>query len=699
MANFFERLFGVSITKNNVEKQKPSEKTFVAPENQDGAMIVQAGGHFGVFVDLDGSHQNDIDLVNRYREMALTAELDMAITTILDEAIVSEDSGKTVSLNMDDLKKPASFKNKIADEFENVLRLLNFNQSGHEIFRRWYVDGRLYYHIIIDENAKSKGISEVRYIDPRKIRKVRQIEKTRDSKTGLDIIKSSKEYYLFNERGIIGAYSNLGAKIEPDSIAYITSGIVDPTKNQVLGHLQKAIKPLNNLRMVEDATVIYRLSRAPERRVFYIDVGSMPVQKAEAYLKAQQNKFRNKIVYDATTGEIRDEKKHMCLDMNTKVPLLDGRTLTLTEIASEYKNKDLWVYSCDPITGEFKPGLITWAGVARKNSEVMKLTLDNGKTIVCTLDHKFPVWNNGLVQAQNLKIGDLFFSLDIKNPKFTDDVRTLKKIEFLDEKIDTGCLTIDGNEIYHNYHTFALDAGVYTQNSMIEDFWIPRMSGNRNSEITTLPGGQTLGQIEDVQYMQDKLYKALNIPFSRIRNESSGFSLGRTTEITRDEIAFSKFIQRLRKKFSDLFIDLLKKQLILKGIIKEDEWDDIVECIWFDFIKDVNFEELKEAELLRERVITLQQIDPYVGRYFSLEWVRKNVLKQTDEEIDELSKQIEQEKKEGLIMDPMEMQQNQPPPIQPDMFGNNSGFDNLNNQMQNNGEDDYSRFTPQSEQA
>lgn len=535
MAGFFERLFGKPILKANTEVSKPSEKTFALPENQDGALVVQSGGHFGVYVDLDGTHQDDISLINRYREMAQTAEIDTAITHILDEAIVSEDSGKTVSINLDNIKKPEALKKKITEEFDNVLRLLNFNANGHDIFRRWYIDGRLFYHIIVDENNPKKGISEVRYIDPRRIKKVRQIQKKRDSVSGLDIIQGSKEYYIYNERGIIGAYSNLGSKIEPDTIVYTTSGLVDPKKNQVLSHLHKAIKPLNNLRMVEDATVIYRLSRAPERRVFYIDVGSMPTQKAEAYLKAQQSKFRNKIVYDASTGEIKDEKKFM---------------------------------------------------------------------------------------------------------------------------------------------------------SMTEDFWLPRREGGKGTEISTIPGGQTLGQIDDVEYMQDKLYKALNIPFSRIKNESSGFSLGRTTEITRDEIAFSKFIQRLRKRFSNLFLELLQKQLVLKGLIKEDEWDDIVEYMWFDFIKDVNFEELKDAELLRERVATLTQIDPYVGRYFSMEWVRKNVLQQTDEEIEEIQKQIDEEKKAGLIMDPMDPNNPMNQMQQPDMMGGGG----LN--MQNNAMQDFSRFAP-----
>lgn len=510
MAGFFDRFFGFSVTKekaNNVAETS-REKTFVLPENQDGAYVLQTGGHFGAYIDLDGANHDDVSLINRYREMALTPELDTAITNILDDAIISEDSGKTVEINLDNLKEKESLKNKIKDEFDNVLRLLNFNNNGHEIFRRWYVDGRLFYHMIIDEKRPYDGVKEVRYIDPRRIKKIRQIHKTRDSNTGIDIIRSEQEYYLYNERGMIGAYSNLGVKIKSDSIVYITSGLVDPKKNQVLSYLHKAIKPLNNLRMVEDATVIYRISRAPERRVFYIDVGNMPTQKAEAYLKAQQTRFRNKITYDATTGEIRDEKKHM---------------------------------------------------------------------------------------------------------------------------------------------------------SMIEDFWLPRREGGKGTEITTLPAGQNLGQIEDVNYFQDKLYKALNIPYSRLKNESGGFSLGRTTEITRDEIAFAKFIQRLRKRFAQLFFEILKRQLLLKNILTEEEFDEFVEYIWFDFIKDNNFEEFRDAELLRERIATLTQIDPYVGRYYSMEWVRKNVLLQTNDEIEEIMNQIEDEKEKGIFVDPMEAQDSNNP--------------------------------------
>lgn len=548
MAGLFERLFGLNITsKANTNQIKPDEKTFALPENRDGSLVVQTGGHFGTYVDIDGASTDDISLITRYREMAQMAEIETAIMHILDDAIVSEDTGKTVSINLDDVDSKEKLKKQIEEEFKNVLRLLNFNELGHEIFKRWYVDGRLFYHVVIDEKNPKAGIKQTRYIDPRRIKKIREIKKGFDAKTGMPIVQSEREYYLYNERGMIGIHSNLGAKINPDAVVYVHSGLIDAKSPKVLSHLHKAIKPLNNLRMVEDATVIYRLSRAPERRVFYIDVSNMPTHTAEQYLKAQMNKFRNKIVYDAQTGEVRDERKFM---------------------------------------------------------------------------------------------------------------------------------------------------------SMIEDFWLPRRDGGKGTEITTLPGGQSLGRIEDVEYMQDKLYKALNIPAARFQNPAGGFSLGKTTEITRDEIAFAKFIQRLRKRFSGLFMELLRRQLILKEIIKEDEWDEVSENIWFDFIKDNNFEEFRDMELLRERVATLQLVDPYVGRYYSMEWVRKNILQLTDEDIEEIQKQIDKEKEDGTFVDPMEQQQammNQPPmtpdlpPPQPQL---QLPAPNAKKAPQENNDEDYSRFAP-----
>jgi len=401
-----------------------------------------------------------------------------------------------LTINLDDLKQPDSIKKKIREEFSNVLKMLNFGNMGSELFRRWYIDGRMFYHVIIDESRPRDGIKELRYIDPRRIRKVREIQKTKDAATAADIIKTVREYYLYNERGIIGAHSNLGMRIAPDSVINVNSGLMDSRRAMVLSYLHKAIKPLNQLRMVEDATVIYRLSRAPERRVFYIDVGNLPKVKAEQYLRDLMVKYRNKLVYDSSTGEIRDDRKHL---------------------------------------------------------------------------------------------------------------------------------------------------------SMLEDFWLPRREGGKGTEIQTLPGGQNLGEMEDVKYFERKLYKSLSIPISRLEMQQ-GFSIGRTSEITRDELKFSKFVFRLRNKFSTLFDEALRVQLSLKGICTVEEWEDFKENIYYDFITDNNFDELKKAELIQNRITVLQLADPYIGKYFSIEWARKNILNQTDDEIAEIKKQIEEEQEEMMVM-------------------------------------------------
>jgi len=483
-------LFGFEISrKQDRQDQEEKTKTFAMPQNDDGAVTIQSGAYYGTYVDLDGVVRNEIELITRYREMSMQPELETAIDEIVNEAIVIEDSGNSVEINVDDLEVSDAIKKKIRDEFEYITKLLNFGNMGHDIFRRWYIDGRMFYHIVIDETSPAKGIQEVRYIDPRRIRKIREIQKTKDPKTGMEIIKKQNEYYLYNERGVVGSHSNLGTKIAIDSIANVNSGLMDAKRAMVLSYLHKAIKPLNQLRMIEDATVIYRLSRAPERRIFYVDVGSMPTIKAEQYLRDIMVKYRNKLVYDSNTGEIKDDRKHL---------------------------------------------------------------------------------------------------------------------------------------------------------SMLEDFWLPRREGSRGTEITTLPGGQNLGQMEDVQYFEKKLYKSLGVPISRLESQS-GFSLGRTTEITRDELKFTKFVQRLRNKFSTIFDDLLRVQLVLKRICTEEEWKEFKEKVWYDYKKDNNFTELKEGELLATRLQTLQMIDPYVGKYYSLEWVRRNVLYQTDDEIEEIDTQMQQE--------------------------------------------------------
>jgi hypothetical protein len=497
------QLFGFELSRKKTKQeqnasQQDSNKSFALPQNDDGAVTIQSGAYYGTYVDLDGVVRNEIELITRYREMSMQPELETAIDEIVNEAIVNTAKDKAVEINLDDLKQPESVKKKIRDEFDIVLKLLNFGNMGHEIFRRWYVDGRMFYHVIIDEASTAKGIQELRYIDPRRIRKIREIQKTKDPRTTIDVINKINEYYLYNERGIIGAHSNLGAKIAIDAIININSGLMDSKRAMVLSYLHKAIKPLNNLRMIEDATVIYRLSRAPERRIFYIDVGNMPTIKAEQYLKDIMTKYRNKLVYDSTTGEIKDDRKHL---------------------------------------------------------------------------------------------------------------------------------------------------------SMLEDFWLPRREGGKGTEITTLPGGQNLGELEDVKYFERKLYKALGVPIGRLEQQPGGGILGRSTEITRDELKFSKFIDRLRNKFSTLFDDILRVQLIMKKVCTEEEWKEFKEDVYYDFKKDNNFDELKESELLMNRIATLQAVDPYVGRYYSMQWVRKNILMMDDDEIEEIQGQIEEEQAANTPVD------------------------------------------------
>ena len=487
------KLFGFEIgTPKKQEDQNildPKNKTFTLPHNDDGAVTVAGAGYYGTYVDLDGTFRNETQLITKYRELAIQPEAETAIDEIVNEAIVIEDSGTSVEINTDDVKVPPQIKKRIEDEFNYILKLLNFGNMGHDIFRRWYIDGRLFYHLIIDDTNPAVGIEEIKYIDPRRIRKIREIQKMRDPQTGVELIKRQVEYYLYNERGMIGSGTNLGAKIAPDSIININSGLMDPKQSMVLSYLHKAIKPFNNLRMVEDATVIYRLSRAPERRVFYIDVGNMPTIKADQYVRDIMVKYRNKLVYDSSTGEIKDDRKHL---------------------------------------------------------------------------------------------------------------------------------------------------------SMLEDFWLPRREGSKGTEISTLEGARNLGELEDVKYFQTKLYKSLGVPVSRLE-PTQGFSLGRTTEITRDELKFNKFVQRLRNKFAILFDDLLRVQLVLKKVCTEEEWREFKEDIWYDFKRDNNFDELKEAELLTNRLQVLAAADPFVGKYFSQLWIRKNILQQTDEDIEEINGQMEQE--------------------------------------------------------
>ena len=501
------QLFGFSI-----EERKKKEKLFspAPPNNDDGTSTVAAGAYFGQYVDIDGipKNNNDFDLIKKYREIALHPECDSAIDDIINESISSDLDFAPVKIELSNLEVSEKIKKQVREEFDYILRLLDFDKRCHDIFRRWYIDGRLHYHKMIDFDNPTEGIKELRYIDALKIKKVREVIKKKPNVSQVEIGPAGEkydygevlEYYMYFPHGYKATQAK-GLKIASDAITFVNSGLMDHNRNSVLSFLHKAIKAVNQLRMIEDSLVIYRLSRAPERRIFYIDVGNLPKMKAEQYLREVMNRYRNKLVYDSNTGEVRDDRKHM---------------------------------------------------------------------------------------------------------------------------------------------------------SMLEDFWLPRREGGRGTEITTLPGGQNLGELEDVKYFQKKLYKSLNIPLSRLEQESS-FTIGRTNEITRDELKFAKFVGRLRKKFSELFHDLLKTQLVLKGIMTLEDWDDLKENIQYDYIFDNHFTELKNNELLTERLNSVGLMEPYIGKYFSVEYIRKQVLQFTDEEIEELDLQIDKERQLGIIQDPMQM--------------------------------------------
>ena len=474
-------LFGFEFKRKSIETNK--KPVSFAPDNEDGAYeISPTGGYFGQYMDLGGDKfQSDKELIMKYRQISQYPEVDMAIEDICNEAITDE-SGVIVKLNLDGLDQKDSVKELIMEEFERILSLTNFSMTAYDTFRRWYIDGRLFYHVVINEAKPDAGIIELRQIDPTKIRKIKEVEKVKDPKTGAELQKEGKEYYLYQDEVMVN--NSEGLKINPDAIIQVNSGLLNEERNKVIGYLNKALKPLNQLSMMEDSLVIYRISRAPERRIFYIDVGNLPKGKAEEHLNNTMNKYRNKIVYDPTTGNIKDEKVHR---------------------------------------------------------------------------------------------------------------------------------------------------------NIMEDFWLPRREGGRGTEIDTLPGGTNLGEIEDVQYFQNKLYRALNIPMSRL-SEGDAFSVGRSSEITRDELKFQKFIDRCRGKFSTLFYEALKRQLILKKIIVPSDWVNIREDIVVEYSRDNYYAELKDGEILKERIEMVQMMDEYIGTFWSKDWVRRNILKLTDEDIKQIAK-------------------------------------------------------------
>lgn len=492
--NSIMKLFGFELKRaSKVDQTKENDKlpSIVPKTDDDGAGYVTASGsHYGQYIDINGDNAKDnAELIMKYRGIAQHPEVDAAIEDIVNESISGSEMESSVQLNLDGVETSDKIKKIMADEFEAICSMLNFNELGHDIFRSWYVDGRLVHHLVVNESNLKSGIQEIRPIDATKVRKVKEVKYKKDNKTGAKIVDKTDEFYVFQEKN----NTQNAVKLSPDSVSYVTSGLTDPSKKRVVSYIHKAIKPINQLRMMEDSLVIYRLARAPERRIFYIDVGNLPANKAEQHMKDIMNRYRNKLVYDASTGDLKDDRKHM---------------------------------------------------------------------------------------------------------------------------------------------------------SMLEDFWLPRREGGRGTEISTLPGGENLGQIDDIIYFQKRLYRALNVPINRLEQEAQ-FSLGRSTEISRDEVKFQKFIDRLRKRFSTLFLGILKKQLLLKGIVTEQDWEDWKNDIQLDFVRDNHFSELKDSELLRERLSTLDQVSQYVGEYFSREWVMKNVMMMSDDDIEEMKKQVEAENAKG----------------------------------------------------
>lgn len=512
--NSILKLFGFELRRNkgsgggvsSTGKQKLESP--VVPTDPDGAGYTTSGaGYYGQYINIEGDQAKDnAQLIMRYRGVSMHPEVDMAIDEIVNEAVVASETQSSVELSLEEIEAPDKIKEAIRQEFERIVAMLKFNDMGHDIFRAWYVDGRVVHHLLVNESNLKAGIQEIRHIDSARIRKTKEVKYKKDPKTNIKLVDEIKEYYIYEEKP---GQSQTAVRISTDAVSYVTSGVLDESKKKVLSHLHKALKPINQLRMMEDSLVIYRLARAPERRIFYIDVGNMPTGKANEYMKEIMTKYRNKLVYDANTGQLKDDRKHM---------------------------------------------------------------------------------------------------------------------------------------------------------SMLEDFWLPRKEGGRGTEISTLPGGDNLGQIDDIVYFQKRLYRSLNVPVNRLEQESQ-FSLGRSTEISRDEVKFQKFVDRLRRRFSWMFLGILKKQLVLKQIITEQDWEEWKDDIYVDYVKDNHFTELKEMEIYRERAGLMNEMTPYVGEYLSKEWVMRNVLRLSEDDIKEMEKEIGGEIKSGEIDDPDEVEQPKQSPV------------------------------------
>ena len=506
------KLFGFEIKRAGAKPTGTQKlQSPVAPTDPDGAgYVTSAAGYYGQYINMDGDQAKDNQqLIMRYRGVSQHPEVDMAIEEIVNEAITASDEESSVKLTVEDIDAPDKIKESIRQEFDRIISMLHFNDLGHDMFRSWYVDGRCIHHLLVNESNLKAGIQEIRHIDSAKIRKVKDVKYKKDPKTNVKIVDKVDEFYVFDDKP---GQANTAIKISTDAISYVTSGVLDEGRKKVLSHLHKALKPINQLRMMEDSLVIYRLARAPERRIFYIDVGNMPRGKANEYMKDIMAKYRNKLVYDASTGQIKDDRKHM---------------------------------------------------------------------------------------------------------------------------------------------------------SMLEDFWLPRKEGGRGTEISTLPGGDNLGQIDDIIYFQKRLYRSLNVPVNRLEQEAQ-FSLGRSTEISRDEVKFQKFIDKLRRRFSQVFLGILRKQLILKGIITEQDWESWKDDIYVDYVKDNHFTELKEMEVYRERAGLLNEMSGFVGEFISKEWAMRNIMRFSDDDIKDIEKEIKGEVASGEVEDPKEPEPKEEPPQQKD---------------------------------
>ena len=751
-------LFGFSLKKIDSSQKTKNESippSFVAPTEIDGATASTQSTL--TQMTFDAVYADTKEQINMYRDMAMNTEISTAIDEIVNDAIVTENQQHAVSINFN--KESTVSKNiqkKISDEFENILSLYKFKDIGDELFRQWYVDGQIYFHIVTD--GAKKEVLDLRLIDPRKIKKVKEVIKEKNKK-GIEIVKRVDEFYIYAEDPDSKAISNRSdaLKIPADAIVHVTSNIANGGSDEVVSYLHPAVKPYNQLKHMEDALVIYRAARATERRVFYVDVGNLPKTAAEQYMRSISNKHTNKITYNTRSGTVKNNKNTLsmmedmwiprrdgCLKLSTKISTYNG-DMTLSELIRDYEaGIPNWTYSVNPETGDVVPGLISWAGVTRKDSELIRVTLDNEETIDATPDHKFILRNGEKVETKDLKVNDslmpfystedkifdnnlrkwvskseieniyvvykitnlvngkiyvgkhkqktykrdgymgsgktlkkaiekygkenfkfeyidafvsdkeaLALEAEIVNEEFVNDkavvihglsetrsnanlnIRKIVSIEFLDHKEDVGTLTIDESHLLHDYHNFALACGIFVMNS-------------RGTEVDTLPGGGALGEIIDVEYFKKKLMKSLKVPVGRLEADA-GFSLGLSSEITRDEVKFSKFISKLQQKFSRIFSKALKTQIILKKIATIEDWNEVKRGLEFVFHSSSHFAEMKEAEVLNQRLETLQNVNDYVGKYYSIDYVRRNILKQTDEEIENINKQIEQETKDGLI--------------------------------------------------